>query len=61
MYVCNCNGIRQRQLLDAAESGARQPGDVFVQYKCAAKCGRCIEEMKVFLTSIRNKEAMAAQ
>lgn len=61
MYVCNCNGIRQRQVLEAAESGARLPCEVFAQNKCAAKCGRCIEEMRAFLTSISNNNAMAAE
>jgi bacterioferritin-associated ferredoxin len=61
MYVCNCNGIRESQLLKAAETGARLPCDVFIQNKCAAKCGRCIEEMRAFLTSISNNHAIAAE
>jgi bacterioferritin-associated ferredoxin len=61
MYVCNCNGIRERQLLEAAECGARQPCDVFFQNKCAAKCGRCIDEMKAFLTSVSNNYSLAAE
>lgn len=61
MYVCNCNGIRERQLLEAAESGARQPCEVFLQNKCAAKCGRCIEEMKTFLTGISHNFLLAAE
>jgi bacterioferritin-associated ferredoxin len=61
MYVCNCNGIRERQVLEAAESGARLPCEVFMQNKCSAKCGRCIEEMRAFLTSISNNHAIAAE
>jgi bacterioferritin-associated ferredoxin len=61
MYVCNCNGIRERQVLQAVEAGARRPCDVFKQNNCAAKCGRCVEEMRVFLRDNRNEYALAAQ
>jgi bacterioferritin-associated ferredoxin len=61
MYVCNCNGIRERQVLQAVESGAQQPCEIFLQHGCAAKCGRCIEEMRVFLTNSRNNYAIAAE
>jgi bacterioferritin-associated ferredoxin len=61
MYVCNCNGIRERQVRHAAQSGAKRACEVFQQNKCAAKCGRCIEEMQVFLNSARNNYAIAAE
>jgi bacterioferritin-associated ferredoxin len=61
MYVCNCNGIRERQLLEAAEKGARAPCDIFRANRCAAKCGRCIEEMRTFLTNNSNNSALAAE
>lgn len=61
MYVCNCNGIRERQVLEAAELGAREPCEVFLQHRCAAKCGRCIEEMRLFLDMTAKNSAVAAQ
>jgi bacterioferritin-associated ferredoxin len=61
MYVCNCNGIRERQVLEAAECGAREPCHVFFQNKCSAKCGRCIDEMRVFLNSICDNSRIAAE
>ena len=61
MYVCNCNGIRERQVLEAAERGAQRSCEVFIHNRCAAKCGRCVEEMQAFLSNIRNNHAMAAE
>lgn len=61
MYVCNCNGIRENQVLEAVECGAQRPCDVFRYNGCAAKCGRCVEEMRMFLTNISNNHAMAAE
>ncbi len=61
MYVCNCNGIREHQVLEAAECGARRSCEVFMKNGCAAKCGRCVEEMQAFLTNISNNYAIAAE
>lgn len=61
MYVCNCNGIRERDVLEAAEAGACHPAQVFMKQGCRAQCGRCVDEMKLFLTSISNKIAEAAE
>ena len=61
MYVCNCNGIREQQVLKAAESGARRPCDVFKQNGCAAKCGRCVQEMREFLANMNQSYALAAE
>ncbi len=61
MYVCNCNGISERKVLEAVECGARRPCDVFKQNQCAAKCGRCVEEMRTFLTNVSNNYAIAAE
>ncbi len=46
MYVCNCNGIREREVRAAIESGARRPAQVF--HACGSKpqCARCVCEMR---------------
>lgn len=61
MYVCNCNGIRERDLHQAAEDGAEHPAQVFRRHGCMAKCGRCVQEMQSFLQSASNKTAIAAE
>jgi bacterioferritin-associated ferredoxin len=61
MYVCNCNAIRERDVLSAIEDGASHPAHVFQSQGCRAQCGRCIEEMQTFLTSVSKKMALAAE
>jgi bacterioferritin-associated ferredoxin len=61
MYVCNCNGLRERDVNRAAESGARHPAQVFQAHGCRVQCGRCVQEMRAFLTSNSDKLALAAE
>ncbi|WP_349313274.1 (2Fe-2S)-binding protein [Brevundimonas subvibrioides] len=46
MYVCNCNGLRQRDVARAIEAGATRPADVFQRNQCAAQCAKCVCEMR---------------
>ncbi len=45
MFVCNCNGIRCKQVDEAIQAGARRPQAVHAHYGCKAQCGRCIPEI----------------
>jgi bacterioferritin-associated ferredoxin len=57
MYVCNCNGLTQRQVRQAIEN---QPGDVmsvYRYYECQPQCGRCVPEIREMLDEARETEA----
>ena len=41
MYVCNCNGITERQVTAAVKAGAARWKDVHTYYGCAPQCGKC--------------------
>ena len=41
MYVCNCNGITERQVRDAIRAGVRRWDEVHARYDCAPRCGMC--------------------
>ena len=41
MYVCNCNGINERQVRVAVEAGAAHWKDVHAHYGCVPQCGKC--------------------
>jgi bacterioferritin-associated ferredoxin len=41
MYVCNCNGIRERDVNAAIEAGAQRPIDVFRHCQSSAQCAKC--------------------
>ena len=46
MYVCNCNGIRTRDVQSAIACGARRPADVFRHCQGAAQCAKCVCDMR---------------
>jgi bacterioferritin-associated ferredoxin len=46
MYVCNCNGIREREVRAAIEAGAKRPAEVFKACDAKPQCARCVCDMK---------------
>ena len=46
MYVCNCNGIRERDVNQAIEAGASKPVDVFRHCNTSAQCAKCVCDMR---------------
>ncbi|ADL00741.1 (2Fe-2S)-binding protein [Brevundimonas sp. AJA228-03] len=61
MYVCNCNGLRQRDVARAIEAGATRPADVFQRNQCAAQCAKCVCEMRQMIQDSRDTFALAAE
>ncbi len=41
MYVCVCNSVTDRDILAAAENGARSLEDLSEELNVATCCGRC--------------------
>ena len=41
MYICICNAITDRQIVQAAEQGARSPDDLAHGLGVGLGCGRC--------------------
>ena len=56
MYVCNCNGIREREVRAAIAAGARRPVDVFKSRACTPKCAKCVCDMRGMIAEA--KEAL---
>ena len=46
LYVCNCNGIREREVRAAIEAGASRPAEVFRACDSQAQCARCVCDMR---------------
>jgi bacterioferritin-associated ferredoxin len=61
LYVCNCNGLRKRDVAAAIEAGATRPRDVFARNQCAAQCAKCVCEMREMIQESRETYAMAAE
>lgn len=46
MYVCICNGIKEKQIKSAVQRGADTVGRVFKAHGCKAQCAQCICAMR---------------
>jgi bacterioferritin-associated ferredoxin len=46
VYVCNCNGIREREVRLAIAAGARRPADVFKSVDARPQCAKCVCDMR---------------
>ncbi len=66
MFVCNCNGVRQRDMSAAvdhvASCGAPTVAAVYAQCGVAPKCGRCkVDIQRMLDEAMRPAMAMAAE
>ncbi len=61
MYVCNCNGIRERDVQQAIEAGASKPVDVFRHCQGAAQCAKCVCDMRCMIQASRESLSYAAE
>ncbi|HEX4740334.1 MAG TPA: (2Fe-2S)-binding protein [Caulobacteraceae bacterium] len=46
MYVCNCNGIRERDAHAAIEAGAKRPAEVFRRCQATPRCVKCVRDIR---------------
>jgi bacterioferritin-associated ferredoxin len=49
VYICLCNAITERQIIQAAEGGARTPQDLARGLGVGLGCGRCVSCAKALL------------
>jgi len=61
LYVCNCNGLRQRAVALAIEAGATRPREIFARNQCQAQCAKCVCEMRQMIDDSREAFALAAE
>lgn len=61
VYVCNCNGIREREVRAAIDAGATRPADVFRKCGAQAQCARCVCEMREMIAEQRDSLKYAAE
>ena len=61
MYVCNCNGIRERQVRAAIAAGASRPAEVFKAHRCRPQCARCVCDMRQMIDESREALRYAAE
>lgn len=61
MYVCNCNGIREREVRAAIDAGASRPADVFRARQCKPRCARCVCDIRQMIDGSRQAMRYAAE
>ncbi|MDP1617242.1 bacterioferritin-associated ferredoxin [Phenylobacterium sp.] len=61
MYVCNCNGIREREVRAAVAAGASRPSEIFKAYDAKPQCARCVCDMREYLQEQREALRYAAE
>jgi bacterioferritin-associated ferredoxin len=61
VYVCNCNGIRERQVRAAIAAGARRPAEVFKSCGARPQCARCVCDMRAMLDAQSEALRFAAE
>ena len=61
LYVCNCNGIREREVRAAIDAGATRPAEVFRHKGCQAQCAKCVCEMRQMIQDSQEALAYAAE
>jgi len=46
VYVCNCNGIRERDARAAIAAGAVKPAEIFRHCQAKPQCAKCVCDMR---------------
>ncbi len=61
MYVCNCNGIRERDARAAIDAGATKPVDIFRHCQARPCCAKCVCDMRRMIQDTREAFRLAAE
>jgi bacterioferritin-associated ferredoxin len=60
MYVCNCNGVRSREVDQAIARGARTAKQVLAHQGCQPECCRCLKEITARIKDARQADVFSA-
>jgi len=61
LYVCNCNGIRERDAHAAIAAGAQRPSEIFRRCQTAPRCAKCVCDMRRMIHRSRSAVRFAAE
>ena len=61
MYVCNCNGIPEREVRAAIAVGANKPAAIFRHCQSAPRCAKCVCDMRRMIQESREALRFAAE
>lgn len=61
MYVCNCNGIREKEILAVVDSGVRRWESILAYFHCEPRCGKCEEDINLIIKAKSQKNIVKAR
>jgi bacterioferritin-associated ferredoxin len=61
LYVCNCNGIREREARAAVEAGAGKPAEIFRHCQAAVRCAKCVCDLRRLIHEAKAPLRFAAE
>lgn len=61
MYICICNAITDKQVIDAIEHGASSLDDLKTQLGLATCCGSCAKTAVEYIQSAKQSQLTSAR
>jgi bacterioferritin-associated ferredoxin len=61
VYVCNCNGIREREARGAIVAGASRPAEIFHHCQSRPRCAKCVGDMRRMIQESKASLRFAAE
>ena len=61
MYVCNCNGLRERDAKCAIEGGAQSPQHVHRVCGVKTQCGLCYDQLRQMIQESAKASAYSGE
>ena len=61
VYVCNCNGIREREARGAIAAGASKPAQIFHHCQSRPRCAKCVVDMRRMIQESQTVLRFAAE
>jgi bacterioferritin-associated ferredoxin len=61
VYVCNCNGIREREVRTAIAAGAERPVEIFRHCQGSLRCAKCVCDMRRLIQESKETLRFAAE
>lgn len=61
MYVCLCNGYRDAEIREVAESGLRCVEEVYLSLGNGPCCGNCLDFAQEIVDAVHNQETSPAK
>jgi bacterioferritin-associated ferredoxin len=59
MYLCNCNGLSEKEINEIADSGVAAVGSLFRCLDCRPQCGKCVPEIRSIIDETRQRRSSA--